>query len=75
MSVSSWATPPRFQIWIRESLVGTVIVAVIVAVPVSVIVSLPVSRRHGGCTPCGTGVSRRHIGKCPVLSVMGSDQR
>lgn len=34
MSVSSWATPPRFQIWIRESLVGTVIVAVIVTVAV-----------------------------------------
>lgn len=64
MSVSSWATPASI-------LVGTVIVAVIV----SVIVSVPMSRRHGGCTPCGTGVSRRHIGKCRVLSVMGSDLR
>ena len=68
MSVSSWATPASI-------LVGTVIVAVIVAVIVSVLCLTAHVSASRWLYPCGTGVSRRHIGKCPVLSVMGSDQR
>lgn len=68
MSVSSWATPASI-------LVGTVIVAVPVSVIVSVLcLTAHVSASRWQC-PCGTGVSRRHIGKCRVLSVMGSDLR